>query len=103
MAGTIDFRDNGSLQRVAELVGERLHLFGDQVVERARDNSPYQTGNLRRSIHAEKTGPHSMKLETRCGYGAYVELGTARRPATPYLAPAVQETVADLEASGPWA
>ena len=100
--GEISFRDKGSLKQVAAIVGDKLHLFGDQVVERARDNVPYLTGNLRRSIEARKTGPHSLTIQTRTGYGAYVELGTRRRAATPYLAPAVQQTMDDLTNGGPW-
>lgn len=103
VSGEITFHDKDALKRVAEIVAGKLHLFGDQVVERARDNAPVDTGNLKRSITAEKTGEQSLTIQTRCGYGAFVELGTTRRAATPYLAPAVQQTMSDLLGDTPWA
>lgn len=90
---TIDFLDNGSLAQIGKIIGERLQEFGETMVEIARDNVPVDTGNLKRSIHFEKTGEQSGKIETRCGYGAYVELGTRKQAAQPFLAPAAQQAL----------
>lgn len=101
--GEINFRDNGSLTQVAKIVAGKLQQFGEQVVERSRDLVPVDTGTLKRSIEARKTGEHSLTIQTRTGYGAYVELGTRTRAATPFLAPAVQQTMDDLAREVPWA
>lgn len=102
MKGEVSFTDKGALKKVAKIVEGRVQEFGQNVVERARDNVPVDTGNLKRSIEARKTGEQSVTIQTRTGYGAYVELGTKRRAATPYLAPAVDQAVKEFEESGPW-
>lgn len=99
---------------IAAELKKRINLpqIGDEVTELARDLAPVDTGNLKRSIHAEVVsgggasmaaavggagtpGPggsgQAVKISTRCGYGAYVELGTRRAAAQPFLAPAVQQ------------
>jgi HK97 gp10 family phage protein len=95
--------DKGALKRVQQICGGRIQEFGEGVVERARDIVAIDTGNLKRSIKATKLGELSLKVETRCGYGAYVELGTKRMAARPFLAPAADATIAEFEKSGPWA
>lgn len=103
MNGEVTFRDKGALKEIAKIVEGRLVEFGETVVELARDNAPVDTGNLKRSIEAKQVSDKSMTIQTRTGYGAYVELGTRHRAATPYLAPAVKQALKELEKSGPWA
>ena len=77
-----------------------------------------QTGNLRRSIHTvafakgkrigSSTGDLPPELSstagigvvvgTNTGYGTFVELGTSRMAARPYLAPGAQEALAQAGA-----
>lgn len=103
MNGEVTFRDKGALKEIAKIVEGRLVEFGETVVEMARDNAPVDTGNLKRSIEAKQVSDKSMTIQTRTGYGAYVELGTKRMEARPYLAPAVKQALKELEKSGPWA
>ena len=56
--------------------------------------SPVKTGTNRRSIDVE-TGINSKgeaegMIFTQSGYGGYIEVGTSRMPARPYLFPAVE-------------
>ena len=39
---------------------------------------------------------HTVYIGPSVDYGIYLELGTVRRPATPYLAPALQSVVKDV-------
>jgi HK97 gp10 family phage protein len=80
----------------------------------AKQNCPYKTGNLRRSIHsalflkgariyggtddnakpipAYAAAPNATAMVvvgTNAGYGVFVELGTIHMSAQPYLAPAL--------------
>ncbi len=56
----------------------------------AAANAPVKTGFLRSSIHADGAG---TEWEVRVGaeYGAFVEFGTRRMAARPYLIPAVEQ------------
>lgn len=56
----------------------------------AKRRCPVDTGNLRNSItHAAEGG--TAYVGTNVEYAAYVELGTARTQAQPYLRPAATE------------
>ena len=61
------------------------------IVERqAKKDCPVDTGRLRSSITSEVSGDEG-KVGTNVEYAADVELGTTRRPATPYLFPALEK------------
>lgn len=121
ISGRMTIIDKGALSAVAEICGTHIHEFGQNVVERARENTREfkghksddpklrPTGTLMRSIVAETSkgglqrDSASVTIRTRTGYGAYVELGTRRMAAQPYMAPGFAQAVQDFEASGPWA
>ena len=77
---------SGSMQDIDDLC--------NKMSEVASRNSPVDTGNNRDSI-ATTTGMEGGKpvgrVYTQSGYGGWLEIGTSKRPATPYLAPAYQE------------
>lgn len=101
-------------------VAQAVAKVGFAVEARAKVKAPVDTGALRSSIYTSLKGgskfaeasaeAHARRPDTRTGplpvpeddhtayvgpsveYGAAVELGTTRRPATPYLLPAVRET-----------
>lgn len=65
------------------------------VEARAKEEAPVDTGNLRASISHESkdlTGTVTVGAD----YGLYVEVGTHKRAATPYLRPAVEDAQADF-------
>ncbi len=64
--------------------------FARATAAEARQRVHVITGNLRRSIRTEKTGPYSHKVIVGEHYGAYEEYGTRHRPAHPFLRPAVE-------------
>lgn len=80
------------------------------VMTDAKRRAPVLTGNLRRSIHVEQGAVTLTRAEAKVGtdveYAPYVEFGTSRMRAQPYLrpaaetmAPAVQATIEALVAS----
>ncbi len=87
--------------------------LGYYVETQAKLRCPYKTGNLRRSIHTVAFHEGKTLLEqgpvpdygqdingtgvivgTNAGYGVFVELGTVKMSAQPFLTPAAQEGLA---------
>lgn len=71
------------------LIGE----FCETMTEISKVNAPKLTGNLAASIDFKKKKERFWRIFTRCGYGAYVELGTRVRAGRHFIARAFQETV----------
>lgn len=61
----------------------------------AKGYCPVRTGTLRRSIHTEMDESRADVIAARIGpdapYGPYVEFGTRRQRAQPYMRPAVDQ------------
>lgn len=55
----------------------------------ARDLSPFDQGTNARSIRHSVDGK-TAEIHTESGYGGWLEGGTARMPARPYLRPAIE-------------
>lgn len=77
-------------------VGSRLQRSGVRVQNRAKQLCPVDTGRLRSSITMTNTQQTSASvLSVRVGsavnYARYVELGTRRMRARPYLRPALSQ------------
>lgn len=71
-------------------IGRALWRIGSQAEGYAKDLCPVDTGNLRNSItHVEDKS--ASYIGTNVVYGKYVELGTHRAPAQPFLKPAATE------------
>lgn len=71
-------------------------LAGALVIEAgAKEKAPVRTGNLRRSIHSaivESSATHAAAMVgTDVEYAPYLEYGTRRMSARPYLRPALDE------------
>jgi len=58
------------------------------MMEDSRANAPVDTGELRDSHEAVATGHLEAEARVNAPHGVWVELGTARRPATPFFTPA---------------
>lgn len=56
----------------------------------AKMNAPVDTGALRNSIAASKNDELSWQVAVGVNYGAFVEYGTTRMAAQPFLTPAVE-------------
>lgn len=73
-----------------------LDVIGAKVESKAKVNCPVDTGRLRNSITHALASDTEVRVGAHTDYAAFVELGTSRRGATPYLKPAV-ESISDSE------
>lgn len=64
----------------------------EQIAELARQLAPVDTGALRESIHVEPAENGVVRVVASVPYAVYVEYGTARMAAQPFLTPATQHT-----------
>lgn len=85
---------------------DKLKAAADFIVQRAQEMCPVDTGALRDSITAGEVADDgdTLSLDVTAGddtvdYAAYVELGTYKMGAQPYLGPAYEEGRAQLESS----
>lgn len=67
-----------------------LAEMGNNVCASAKAKCPVRTGNLRDSLEVQ-AGDGYVDVGTAVDYGKYVELGTCKMRAQPYLMPALQE------------
>ena len=85
------FRDgfDAAIERALEKVG----LVAEGYAKRL---CPVDTGRLRNSItHVIDAGEQAVYVGTNVEYAPYVELGTARQKAQPYLRPAAVDHVSE--------
>ena len=78
-------------------VGRRLFQLGVNVQSSAKILCPVDTGRLRSSIQTapvrETAQGMSVRIGSNVNYARYVELGTRRMRAQPYLRPALHQEV----------
>ena len=68
-----------------------LAELGAEVADAARALAPTRSGRLRASIQVEPAADAvQVDVIADAPYAAFVEFGTLRRPARPFLAPALQ-------------
>lgn len=77
-----------------------LEQFLNSVADVARTIVPVQTGRLQSSIKYEVEEKGERAVEGRVGtnvhYGKYIELGTRKMKAKPYLVPALEKVLPQL-------
>lgn len=78
--------------KVVDIVGAKLDGLGKAIVARARELVPVKSGQLRDSIafYFDKD-TLTVSIVVDKFYGAFVEYGTARSSAHPYIRPAIRE------------
>lgn len=65
-----------------------------QIEAKAKMLAPVDTGHLRRSIQTAFEGELAAVVFVAAEYGIYIELGTRRMRAQPFLLPAAEEVIA---------
>lgn len=85
---------------VERSVGELVERTAFAIEAAAKQAAPVDTGHLRASIGAARSGPLSATVTVGAHYGIYVELGTRYMRARPYLKPAAQGAAARVRAAG---
>jgi len=75
--------------RVWEKVDEQLEVGAGIVAEQARQLAPFRTGYLRSTIGFERQAPLHWIVYAEAHYAGFVEFGTSKMVARPYLRPAL--------------
>lgn len=76
------------IERLAPILVQKAAL---DIERGAKARAPVDTGFLKNSIQATAVSPTHWRVTVGAEYGLFVEWGTARRAATPYLRPAVTQ------------
>ena len=82
----VDLGKAGAAATVA--ASKVVRKAGAEVERGAKRLAPVDTGNLRNSIGTSQRGPLTVEVGPTAAYGAYVEFGTYRMRAQPYMGPA---------------
>lgn len=78
---------------MSEQLAVALEKIGMQAEAYAKLDCPVDTGRLRNSITHQQEGDVTEVIGTNVEYAAYVEMGTQKTKAQPYLEPAVTNHV----------
>lgn len=89
--GQIGKATSAQLAKAAEIIGGMAESYAKQIC-------PVDTGNLRNSItHSTEDEGHTVVIGTNVEYAPYVELGTSRTRAKPYLRPAIETHIPEYQ------
>ena len=95
MAGDVSVRRDNARQAaegIESAIDAALEEIGLLAEGYAAGRCPVDTGNLRGSItHEVDAGENAVYIGTNVEYAPYVELGTSRQRAQPFLRPAASE------------
>ena len=88
----VKFTDNSAeiLRAFEQATARGLEKIGLTAEGYAKSNAPVDTGRLRNSISHE-VNEQDVYIGSNVEYAPYVELGTARQKARPFLKPAATE------------
>lgn len=73
-----------------------LTAGAEQLVSGATSVVPVDTGNLRDSIEAGQASARGIEVTAGADYAAYVELGTSKMSAQPYMNPSIPAAIRAL-------
>ena len=93
---TGDFRINiGARRQIEAMSRKEQNKIGKRIAEEASQLAPFDTGALSASIKSRRVGGE-VEVSSNTGYGGYVELGTVKMAAQPYIMPAVQKIAGEI-------
>lgn len=98
------FNDRGraALAIIEEQFHGNLLELAEEMVEVAKDEAPYITGNLRSSIDLEEVAVRYIRVFTETGYGVFVHFGTRFMEPNPFFERAFLRARAVFERAGQW-
>lgn len=86
--------DNAIEQALIALGPALMDATAQEIARRAKQpppvGSPFDTGTNRRSIIWRNINGRLWVVATTSGYGGFLELGTSKMPARPYLKPSFE-------------
>jgi len=97
-SNAIVLKNLAGVQKLIEGVSEKkldklLQVISVNIVNEAKYLCPVDTGRLRASIHYKQVGRLHYLVGTNVEYAPYVEFGTRKMSAQPYLLPAGRKVV----------
>jgi len=82
-----------------EAIAKALEMIGLKAEGYAKKKCPVDTGNLRNSItHRVQVEEKAAYIGTNVEYGPYVEMGTSKMDARPFLKPAATNHTSEYKA-----
>lgn len=81
--------DPSARLKLAELTATALDEIAADVAAAAGRAAPVDTGAMRRSVRVESPSEGTRHIGAAVPYSIFVEKGTRRSPAQPFLAPAL--------------
>lgn len=92
MSGSVKFTSNKAerLKDIRSKTARALEVIGGTAEGYAKQLCPVDTGNLRNSIAHEMRSENTVAVGSNVHYAPFVELGTRKMRAQPYLRPAVE-------------
>jgi HK97 gp10 family phage protein len=96
MATKLKWFGDKAIQGMEQAVSLALEASALLVEGQAKALAPVDTGNLRNSITHEVEGQEA-KVGTNVEYAPYVELGTVKMAAQPYLNPALEQNKGNIK------
>lgn len=99
ISAKVEITDNSQLFKDAkdEAVNRALEAMGLQAEGYAKLLCPVDTGRLRSSITHQQEGKGVEVIGTNVEYATYVEMGTQRTKAQPYIRPAAEDHVSEYK------
>ena len=96
MATKLKWFGDKAIQGMEQAVSMALEASALLVEGQAKALAPVDTGNLRNSITHEVEGQEA-KVGTNVEYAPFVELGTSKQAAQPYLNPALEQNKGNIK------
>jgi HK97 gp10 family phage protein len=96
MATKLKWFGDKAIQGMEQAVSLALEASALLVEGQAKALAPVDTGNLRNSITHEVEGQEA-KVGTNVEYAPFVELGTSKQAAQPYLNPALEQNKGNIK------
>ncbi len=93
--------------KAGRIQNEALKKAGEKVLEPAIEKVPVDTGKLKETLDISKVKTKNGEKYIEVGitkgdnseifYGKFIEWGTSERPATPFLQPAYEENISNIQ------
>lgn len=83
--------------QLKDLTRRELGKIATRIKNKAQQLAPVDTGALKSSIHQIRE-KDTLIIATDTGYGGFVEIGTSRMRAQPYLRPAIAQVKGEIDA-----
>lgn len=89
---------NAAKDAAAQAMARALEICGGKAETYAKQLCPVDTGNLRNSITHQQEDEKTEIIGTNVSYAPFVELGTVKMKARPFLRPAAENHGAEYKA-----